>query len=119
MRMNVNLLFREIENQLFADEVVTTPASTHLPARWWALYLECLFVATMLLYFLLPVQPSPWLLTPLSILASLALFIPLVKLLKRLPSQWLNRSIRVACGLLILELFLPLLLAVTLLLTHL
>lgn len=119
MRMNVNLLFREFENQLFADAVVTTPASTRLPARWWALYLESWFVAAMLLYFLLPVQPSPWLLTPLSILASLALFIPLVKLLKRLPSQWLNRSIRVACGLLILELLLPLLLAVTLLITRL
>ena len=76
-------------------------------------------MVVLLLTYLLPVQPSPWLLTPLSLLASLALFIPLLKLLKRLPHAWLIRSIRVACGLLILELLLPLLLAVTLLLTHL
>ena len=76
-------------------------------------------MVVLLLTYLLPVQPSPWLLTPLSLLASLALFIPLVKLLKRLPCQWLIRSIRVACGLLILELLLPLLLAVTLLITRL
>lgn len=83
------------------------------------MYLEIWFMVVLLLTYLLPVQPSPWLLTPLSLLASLALFIPLVKLLKRLPCQWLIRSIQVACGLLILELLLPLLLAVTLLITRL
>lgn len=112
MRMNLNLLFREFENQMFAHRVVTTPAPAGLPARWWALYIESWFVAVMLLYFLLPIQPSPWLLTPLSIPVSLILFIPLMKQLKRLPRQWLIRSIQAACGLLVLEILLPLLLVV-------
>lgn len=84
MRMNINQFFREFEKQMFADKIDTVPVRTKLPARWLALYLAILFVVTMLLYFLLPIQATPWLLTLLSYPASFILFIPLVKLLKRL-----------------------------------
>lgn len=116
--MKTSQLFREFESQLLADEVITPAVYPQLPAYWWTLYIESLFVAVMILFFLLPVQPPMWIFASCSMLLSVALFIPLVRLLRRLPRKWLHFSIWVSCGLLILELLLPLTLAATLLLTR-
>ena len=104
----------DFSNQMFADQDVASVTPSQLPTRWWVLYVESLVLTTYsLLYFNL----SPWLHCVLSILLSVVLFVCLVRILKH-SFKWLAISIKVASGLLLIQLLLPLLMLAAVLVGH-
>ena len=104
-RMNTTHLHRELINQLIDEPTASTiayvspdtsvntaisvspAASTHLPTRWWTLYLECLYLSAIVLIYLLPIPVPMWLCTPLSLLLSTLLFVAIGKWLSRHPPR--------------------------------
>lgn len=111
-------LFHELENQLLAEEKSTPAARPQLPAHWWALYVESFCLTTLFLLYVPSVHLPSWQLASLSLLLSVAWSVLLVRALRHLPRRWLVAGIRVACGLLLLEILLPLLFVGTVLLAH-
>ncbi|MGN0047970.1 MAG: hypothetical protein ACI37U_03595 [Bacteroides sp.] len=82
------------------------------------MYVESFCLTTLFLLYVPSVHLSSWQLASLSLLLSVTWFVLLTRALSRLPRRWLVAAIRVACGLLLLEILLPLLFVVTVLLAH-